>query len=79
MDLNKLFEFAMKNGARGLLIIWVFTLSLKVDKLETAYSDCMGQRITDLKGSRWYQADNTRPFTPYRLAILPETLRIKED
>jgi hypothetical protein len=69
LDLIRVGEFVIKNGAKAVLLVWVFTLQLQVSRIEKKYSDCMNERVNDSLIHRYVN----------NAAILPKRIKIQKD
>lgn len=65
-------ELATKYGSTGLLAVWLFVTSKRVEKLEQQLYDCLTQTYYDRRNSE----QNTKQ-TQY-FAVLPEKIRYEK-
>jgi len=69
IDLSKVGEFLIKNGSKGVLVVWVAMQQLQINEIRKDYSDCMNNRIED---------NRMRYPIQGRVAILPKRISLKE-
>jgi hypothetical protein len=67
-DLIQVGEFVIKNGAKAVLLVWVFMLQMQVSDIQEDYKDCMNDRVNDSQR-------NYPQHTP--VAVLPDPIKVK--
>lgn len=69
IDLSKVGEFLIKNGSKGILVVWVAMQQIQINEIREEYKDCMNNRVED---NRMHYPLN-RP-----VAVLPEQINVKQ-
>ena len=69
IDLSKIAEFIVKNGSKGVLLVWVAMQQFQINEIRKEYQDCMNNRIED-----------NRMILPFNkpLAIIPEKIKLEQ-
>lgn len=69
IDLSKIGEFLIKNGSKGVLVVWVAMQQIQINQIREEYKDCMNNRVEE---------NRLRYPIHQPLAILPESIRIQQ-
>ena len=69
IDLSKVGEFLIKNGSKGVLVVWVAMQQIQINEIREEYKDCMNNRVEDNR----MRFPSNRP-----VAILPEQINVKQ-
>lgn len=69
IDLSKVGEFLIKNGSKGILVVWVAMQQIQINEIREEYKDCMNNRVEE---NRMHFPLN-RP-----VAVLPKQINVKQ-
>ena len=69
IDLSKIGEFLIKNGSKGVLVVWVAMQQIQINQIREEYKDCMNNRVEE---------NRLRYPIQQQLAILPKSIRIQQ-
>ena len=69
IDLSKIGEFLIKNGSKGVLVVWVAMQQIQINQIREEYKDCMNNRVEENR----MRYPLNRP-----VAILPKSIRIQQ-
>lgn len=70
IDVTEIGEFMIKHGAKAVMLVWLASQQVQINKITEDYKDCMNDRIID---SQRLNGNNRS------VAILPKQIKVAKE
>ena len=70
IDVTEIGEFMIKHGAKAVMLVWLASQQVQINKITEDYKDCMNDRIID---------SQRRNGNNRSVAILPKQIKVAKE